>query len=399
VLRLTVEDRFNWQGSGDKSTCQPMGRRSLSKGCLRHRFFDSKVAMSIELTKLLEVAIGQDASDIHLTVGRPPSFRLNGTIRSLNSAKLTTDDSAELMRQLTNERSQQELAERGTAEFSIGYEGKARFRVSVFRQQGHYAVALRRLPTEIVGMEQLGLPLHLQELLSRPRGLVLVTGPTGAGKTTTLASMVDHLNNTYSHHIVTIEDPIEFVHPHKKSVVNQREVGLDLPSYSEGIHRALRQDPDVILLGEMRDLETMSTAITAAETGHLVLSTTHTTGAARTIDRIIDTFSPQQQSMVRNQLAGNLVAVISQVLVPTADNKGRVAAFEIMLNSSAIGNLIRESKVFRIDSTIQTSGNQGMVLLDDWLFRLYKKKVISFEAMMNKCKDSAYLQRKVQEDG
>jgi len=355
--------------------------------------------MSIELTKLLEVAIGQDASDIHLTVGRPPSFRLNGTIRSLNSAKLTTDDSAELMRQLTNERSQQELAERGTAEFSIGYEGKARFRVSVFRQQGHYAVALRRLPTEIVGMEQLGLPLHLQELLSRPRGLVLVTGPTGAGKTTTLASMVDHLNNTYSHHIVTIEDPIEFVHPHKKSVVNQREVGLDLPSYSEGIHRALRQDPDVILLGEMRDLETMSTAITAAETGHLVLSTTHTTGAARTIDRIIDTFSPQQQSMVRNQLAGNLVAVISQVLVPTADNKGRVAAFEIMLNSSAIGNLIRESKVFRIDSTIQTSGNQGMVLLDDWLFRLYKKKVISFEAMMNKCKDSAYLQRKVQEDG
>ncbi|MFW5829406.1 MAG: type IV pilus twitching motility protein PilT, partial [Planctomycetota bacterium] len=246
--------------------------------------------MSRELNKLLDVAISQDASDVHLTVGRPPSFRLHGVIRSLNSAKLEPDETASMMKQLCNERAQEELASSGTTEFSVGYDGKARFRVSIFRQQGHYAIALRRLPKDIVAMDQLGLPLHVQELLARPRGLILVTGPTGAGKTTTLASMVDHLNATYNHHIITIEDPIEFVHQHKKSIVNQREVGLDLPSYSAGIHRALRQDPDVILLGEMRDLETMSTALTAAETGHLVLSTTHTTGAARTIDRVIDAF-------------------------------------------------------------------------------------------------------------
>jgi twitching motility protein PilT len=355
--------------------------------------------MAIDMNKLLDVAIQQDASDIHITVGRPPSFRIHGEIKSLNSAVLTPDDTSSLMKQITNERAQRELSERGSADFAISFEDKARFRVNCFKQQGKHAIVLRRLPTKIMSMEELNLPKHLKEIISRPRGLILVTGPTGSGKTTTLASMIDYLNATYAHHIITIEDPIEFVHPHKRSVINQRELHNDLPDFTEGLKRALRQDPDVVLVGEMRDLETIQTAISAAETGHLVFGTLHTTGAARTIDRIIDAFPTNQQSMVRTQLAGNLVGVISQVLVPLASGKGRIAAFEIMLLNSAISNLIREAKTFRIDSTIQTSSNQGMILLDDWLYKLYMQKLITYDDMMLKAKDPSYLHRKVQEDG
>ena len=355
--------------------------------------------MAMDMNKLLELAIQHGASDIHITVARPPSFRINGEIKSINAPELTSEDTATLMKQITSDRGQQELAELGSTDFAIGYHDKARFRVNVFKQKGHNAMVLRQIPTKVLTMEDLNLPAHLKNLLTRPRGLILVTGPTGSGKSTSLAAMIDFINTTCAHHIITIEDPIEFTHNHKKSIVNQRELHNDVPSFSEGIRRALREDPDIILVGEMRDLETIEAAIGAAETGHLVFGTLHTTGAARTVDRIIDAFPNQQQEMVRTQLAGNLVAVISQVLLPKADGKGRVAGFEIMIMNPAISNLIRENKSFRIDSTIQTSANQGMILLDDWLFKLYQQGIIEFSEMMMKAKDPGFLQRKVQEAG
>jgi len=353
----------------------------------------------MDMNKLLELALQHKASDIHLTVAKPPSFRIDGEIKALNAQPLTPEDTANLMKQITSERGQREIAEDGSTDFAIGFQDKARFRVNVFKQRGHNALVLRQIPTKILSMEDLKLPSHLKDLLLRPRGLILVTGPTGSGKTTTLAAFIDFINKTCAHHIITIEDPIEFTHDHHKSIVNQRELHNDVPSFSEGIRRALREDPDVILVGEMRDLETIEAAISAAETGHLVFGTLHTTGAARTVDRIIDAFPTNQQEMVRTQLAGNLVAVISQALVPKKDGKGRVAAFEIMIMNPAIGNLIRENKSFRIDSTIQTSANQGMMLLDDWLFKLYQQDLIEFQDMMAKAKDRGFLQRKVQEAG
>jgi twitching motility protein PilT len=351
------------------------------------------------MNKLLDIALQQGASDIHITVGKPPSFRISGEIKSLNTPALTGEDTATLMKQITSERGQQELAEVGSTDFAIGFFDKARFRVNVFKQRSNNALVLRQIPTEILSMEQLGLPQHLKDVITRPRGMILVTGPTGSGKSTTLAGMIDFINENYAHHIITIEDPVEFTHPHKRSIVNQRELHIDLPSFSEGLRRALREDPDIILVGEMRDLETIEAAISAAETGHLVFGTLHTTGAARTVDRIIDAFPTNQQEMVRTQLAGNLVAVVSQALCKKAGGKGRVGAFEIMTMNPAISNLIRENKTFRIDSTIQTSANQGMILLDDYLFKLYTQGIIDFEQMMSKCKDQAFLQRKVQELG
>jgi twitching motility protein PilT len=355
--------------------------------------------MSYDMNQLLEVCLQQNASDIHITVGRPPSFRIHGAVKSLKGAVLTADDTAMLMKQITSERGQAEIAEVGSTDFAIGYLDKARFRVNVFKQKGRIAMVLRLIPSKILTFDQIGLPPHVKDLLSRPRGLILVTGPTGSGKSTTLATMLDFINSEEEMHIITIEDPIEYYHNHKKSVVNQRELHIDVPSFEEGLRRALREDPDVILVGEMRDLATISAAISAAETGHLVFGTLHTTGAGRTVDRIIDVFPTDQQEMVRTQLAGNLIAVISQALVPKADGKGRAAAFEIMIMNPAISNLIRENKSFRIDSTIQTSANQGMILLDDWLYKLYKNGTIDFEQMMGYAKDQGYLQRKVSEGG
>ena len=355
--------------------------------------------MAYDMNQLLEICLQQGASDIHITVGRPPSFRIHGAIKSLKSPVLEPDDTAMLMKQITSERGQAEIAEKGSTDFAIGYFDKARFRVNVFKQKGRVAMVLRLIPSKILTFEQIGLPPHCKDLLSRPRGLILVTGPTGSGKTTTLATMIDFINTEEEMHIITIEDPIEYYHNHKKSVVNQRELHIDLPSFEDGLRRALREDPDVILVGEMRDLETISAAISAAETGHLVFGTLHTTGASRTVDRIIDVFPTDQQEMVRTQLAGNLISVISQALVPKADGKGRVAAFEIMIMNPAISNLIRENKSYRIDSTIQTSANQGMILLDDWLYKLYQQGTIDFAQMMGYAKDQGYLQRKVQEAG
>ncbi len=350
------------------------------------------------MNQLLQICLDQNASDIHITVGRPPSFRISGSVKSLKSPALTPEDTVALMKQITSERGQTELAEVCSTDFAIGFEDKARFRVNVFKQKQRVAMVLRLIPSKILSMDELGLPPLIKDVATRPRGLVLVTGPTGSGKSTSLAAMIDFINSEEDGHIITLEDPIEFTHNHKKCVVNQREIHVDCPSFEEGLRRALREDPDVILVGEMRDLATISAAISAAETGHLVFGTLHTTGAARTVDRIIDVFPTDQQEMVRTQLAGNLVAVISQALVPKIP-KGRVAAYEIMIMNAAISNLIRENKSFRIDSTIQTSANQGMITLDDSLYKLYTAGTISYENMMMFAKDVSSLQRKVQEAG
>ncbi|MGA1632976.1 MAG: type IV pilus twitching motility protein PilT, partial [Phycisphaerales bacterium] len=257
---------------------------------------------TIQIDRLLDTVIRQDCSDLHLTVGRPPTVRLNGKLRSLQTKVLDPDDMVALMKSVTPEKNQQELQEMGGTDFGFGYGDQARFRVSIFKQKGHVSMVLRLIPSRLLTFEQIGLPDIVQELVRRPRGLFVVTGPTGSGKTTSLATMIDYINTNFDRHIVTAEDPIEYYHVHKKSVVNQREVGSDVPTFAEALRRVLRSDPDVILVGEMRDLETMEAAIRAAETGHLVFGTLHTTGAAGTITRIIDAFPTNQQAQVRVQL-------------------------------------------------------------------------------------------------
>ncbi len=354
--------------------------------------------MSYDMNQLLQVCLDQNASDIHITVGRPPCFRISGSVKALKGPALTPEDTIALMKQITSERSQAEVSEVGSSDFAIGFFDKARFRVNVFKQKQKVGMVLRLIPSKILTMEELGLPEIIKDVIGRPRGMILVTGPTGSGKSTSLAAMLDYINANDEGHILTLEDPIEFTHPHKKCVVNQREIHVDCPSFEEGLRRALREDPDVILVGEMRDLATISAAISAAETGHLVFGTLHTTGASRTVDRIIDVFPTNQQEMVRTQLAGNLVAVISQALVPKVP-KGRCAAYEIMVMNAAVSNLIRENKSFRIDSTIQTSANQGMILLDDSLFNLIKEGKVTVENALTFAKDTAYLTRKLTEAG
>ena len=305
------------------------------------------------IDKLLTACIKQGASDIHITTGQPPVFRLDGHMRRLETKVLDAEDTNGLMKSITPDRCQKELAEVGGADFAIAFSEAARFRVSVFKQRGNIAMVLRQIPNRLLTFEQLGLPAVVQKLCARPRGLFLVTGPTGSGKSTTLASMINYINETYAHHIITIEDPIEFYHNSKRSTVNQREVGTDVPSFSEALRRALRQDPDVILVGELRDLETIEAAISAAETGHVVFGTLHTTGAQGTVNRIIDAFPTNQQEQIRVQLSTAIIGVISQTLLPKIGG-GRVAAYEMLVCTSAIGNLIRENKTFRINSAIQT---------------------------------------------
>jgi len=353
--------------------------------------------MAIEISKLLDVVIRERGSDLHLAVGKPPTIRLHGDLRPLQTRPLTPEDTVQLMRSITPERHQQELQEEGGADFGFSYNEQARFRVSLFKQRGYVGMTLRLIPSVLMTFEEIGLPAVIKDLCLRPRGLVLVTGPTGSGKTTTLATMIDFINREESCHIITVEDPIEFFHPHKRSIVTQREVGVDVPSFAECLRRVLRSDPDVILVGEMRDLETVQAAITAAETGHLVFATVHTTGAANTVNRIIDAFPVDQQEQIRTQLAATLESVISQALLKTADGNGRVAAFEIMFVTDAIRNLIRENKCFRINSFIQTGGNLGMILLDDFMFNLWSQGRITFQEMMKYAQDPDSLQQKVRE--
>jgi twitching motility protein PilT len=293
----------------------------------------------------------------------------------LETKVLEPEDTSALMKSITPERCQQELQEVGGADFGFAFGTQARFRVSIFKQKGNVAMVLRQIPMHVMSFKQLGTPPVLAELCTRPRGLILVTGPTGSGKSTTLAAMIDYLNEAFDHHIITIEDPIEFYHDHKRSTVNQREVGVDVPSFAEAIRRALRQDPDVILVGEMRDLETIEAAITAAETGHIVFGTLHTTGAQGTVNRIIDVFPSNQQEQIRTQLSTSIVGILSQTLIPRIAG-GRVAAYEMLVVTPAIANLIRENKTYRITSTIQTGYKLGMQLLDDHMFKLWKDGVV-----------------------
>ena len=342
--------------------------------------------MGLLIDRLLEEVINRDASDLHLTVGRPPVLRLHGKLRPLKTKELTPEDTAALMRAITPERNQQELQEVGTSDFGFSFGTAARFRVSVFKQRGNVAVVLRLIPYRIMTFEEIGLPPIIKQLCLQPRGLILVTGPTGCGKTTTLATMIDYINTNVDRHIITVEDPIEYYHNHKMSIINQREVGVDVPSFSEAIRRSLRQNPDVILVAEMRDLETMMAAITAAETGHLVFATVHTTGAQGTINRIIDAFPIDQQEQIRVQLSVTLIAVISQAILPRAVGTGMIAAFEFMYCTPAIQNLIRENKVYRIESSIQTGKKYGMILLDDHLYELYERGLVGEQDVLFKAK-------------
>lgn len=340
-----------------------------------------------DMKELLETVVSEGASDLHICVGCPPIIRIDGKLEPINDTSLTPVDTEKFVRSITSDQNQERVRERGGVDFGFGFGDKARFRVSVYKQKGAFAIALRLIPSRMLSLQEIGLPLSLKNLLFKPRGLILITGPTGSGKTTTLAAMINVINHERDCHILTIEDPIEYYHDHAKSVVTQREVEVDVPDFSEAIVRGLRQDPDVILIGEMRDLATMEAAIRAAETGHLVFSTLHTTGAGRTVDRIIDAFPVGQQAQVRSQISQSIIAVISQVLLVRAGGKGRVAAFEIMLATPSIQNLIRENKTFRINSDIQTGSRYGMKTLDMSLMELYRQGTISYESMMTAAQD------------
>jgi len=349
---------------------------------------------TIQIDKLLMAAVKGGVSDIHITTGIPPVFRMDGHMKAQATKVLTADDTNSLMKAITPERCQAELAEKGGCDFGFAFKDLARFRVSVFKQRGSVAMVLRQIPNKLLTPEQLGVPEVCKKLVTRPRGLFLVTGPTGSGKSTTLAGLIDFINNTYDHHIITIEDPIEFYHYSKKSTVNQREIGTDVPSFSEALRRALRQDPDVILVGELRDLETIEAAISAAETGHVVFGTLHTTGAQGTVNRIIDAFPTNQQEQVRTQLSTAILGVLSQTLLPKIGG-GRVAAYEVLVCTPGIGNLIRENKTFRINSAIQTGAKLGMQLLDDHLFKLWNEKKVTEDDVLAKAQNVDELARRI----
>jgi len=335
----------------------------------------------------MQAAVDRRASDVHLNPGRPPVLRVNGQLVPLEGDVLSDESCGELCRRLCTDEQWGELEGRGTTDFALAHGTGDRFRVNVMRQRGRLTAILRLIPSDLLSLEEIGLPEACLPLLERPRGLILVTGPTGSGKTTTLAAMIDWINTNQDRHIVTIEDPVEYYHGHKKGLVSQREIGSDVPDFGEAMRRVLRQDPDVILLGEMRDLETIAAAITAAETGHLVFGTLHTTGSARTVDRIIDAFPAGQQGQIRAQLSVSIVAVISQVLLPRADGEGRVAAFEVMSMTPAIANLIRKNETNKIPSTIQTSRRLGMVTLDDFLLDLATRGVVTPEVALGAAQD------------
>jgi twitching motility protein PilT len=352
------------------------------------------VATTILIDKLLATVVQMKASDLHISVGQPPVIRHHGRLKRLDTKVLDADDTTALMKSITPDRCQQELQEVGGSDFAIQFQEGTRFRVAVFKQRSFISIVLRRIPSQFLTFEQIGMPEVIRRLITRPRGLLLVTGPTGSGKTTSLASMINFINENYDRHIITLEDPIEYYHQHKKSTINQREIGVDVPTFSEGIRRALRMDPDVILVGEMRDLATIHAAIEAAETGHVVFGTLHTSGASSTINRIIDVFPKEQQEQVRTQLSTAMIGVLSQALLPKKPD-GLVAAYEMMVITPAIQNLIRENKVYRIDSSIQTGRKHGMFLLDEHLFRLWKDGLCDKESVLEKSNKPAELAWKI----
>ncbi len=350
--------------------------------------------MSYEMNDLLELVVDQRASDLHIQVGQPPTLRLSGSMVPIEGPVLTPADTEQLMLSITPDNHQQGAKLNGGADFGFAYMDKARFRVSVLKSKGNYGMVLRQIPNKFYGLRDIGIPDKIKELLYRPRGLFLVTGPTGSGKSTTLAAMINYINETRDGHIITIEDPIEFYHPHKRCVVTQREVGSDVPSFSEAIRRALRQDPDIILVGEMRDLETIEAAISAAETGHLVFGTLHTNSAPKTVDRIIDAFPANMKEMIRMQLSTSLIAVVSQVLCKKIGG-GRAAGYEIMITTSSIASLIRENKTFRITSDIQTGASLGMITLDIHLMSLVNREIVSPDEAVEKAQDPVIMREKL----
>ena len=360
------------------------------------------MATEITMRDLLQATIDEGASDLHVRAFMPPELRIHGELVAIADEAFSDEETRTLCNEIMTPDQVAEVERNGGADFALAHEDGTRFRVSVFKERGRWGCVLRMIPSKLLTLEQIGLPPSIKELLFKPRGLILVTGPTGSGKSTTLASMIDVINQERGVHVVTVEDPIEFYHTSKKSLVTQREVGSDVPSFAEAIRRALRQDPDVILVGEMRDLETIGAAITAAETGHLVFGTLHTTGAAETIDRIVDAFPTDQQEQVRTQLAAGLQAVISQILLPKLGSdgqvRGRVAAFEIMLATSSIRSRIRDNKTFQIRSDIQTGAKFGMVTLDACLLEHYRNGLIRYDELVTKAQDPDSVVAKLNEE-
>lgn len=347
----------------------------------------------MELNELLEITVKEGASDLHLTVGVPPIIRVNGELIKIDTDVLLPADTKKYTRQILDEEGFKDYEEKGEVDISYSINGVGRYRVNIFKQRSSDTLAIRVVALKIPTLEGLNFPPILKALTEKQRGLVLVTGPTGSGKSTTLAAMINEINSTRSAHVVTLEDPIEYLHRHNKCIINQREIGKDSKSYQNALRAVLREDPDVILVGEMRDLETISIAITAAETGHLVFSTLHTIGAAKTIDRIIDVFPPHQQTQIRVQLASVLQGIISQQLLPKKAGDGRVAALEIMIITAAIQNLVREGKSHQIDSVVQTSAKYGMKTMDSSLAELYKKGLISSDEALSYSVNREMLER------
>ena len=329
------------------------------------------------IEEILREAKEAGASDVHITVGIPPKMRVNGDLITMNYERMLPPDTLDVLIAVMSETQREKFDEKGEADFSFSIPNCGRYRVNAYKQRGSVALAFRLVGTKIPEPEELGVPDSVIELYQRKRGLVLVTGPTGSGKSTTLAAIIDKINNNRDAHVITLEDPIEYLHQHKMSMVNQREIGLDSENYANALRAALREDPDVILVGEMRDFETISVAITAAETGHLVLSTLHTIGAASTVDRVIDVFPPHQQQQIRVQFANVLEAVISQQLIPTKDGKGRIAAVEVLHANHAVRNLIREGKSFQLTGVMQTNRKMGMITMDEAITQLYHDGKIS----------------------
>ena len=350
--------------------------------------------MSYEMNELLDLVVEQNASDLHLQVGLPPTLRLSGSMTPIEGDNLTPADTEKLMLSITPDSHISNVKLNGGADFGFAFGDKARFRVSVLKAKGNYGMVLRQIPYKMFSLRDLGLPDKIRELLFRPRGLILVTGPTGSGKSTTLASMINYVNENRDGHIITIEDPIEYYHNHKRCVVTQREIGSDVPSFAEAIRRALRQDPDIILVGEMRDLETIEAAISAAETGHLVFGTLHTNSAAKTIDRIVDAFPANMKDMIRTQLASSVQAVIAQVLCKKVGG-GRIAGYEILVTTTSIASLIRENKTFRISSELQTGASLGMITMDTHLMSLYNRELITADECVEKAQDSTIMREKL----
>ena len=349
----------------------------------------------ITIDELLMAAKEYNASDVHISVGVPPKMRVNGALMDMNYPKLFPEDTSAIITPILTQTQADMLNRKGEIDFSYSIAKAGRYRVNAYKQRGTISAAIRLVGTEIPKPSDLGIPKSVVDLINRQRGLVLVTGPTGSGKSTTLASILDQINETKDKHIITLEDPIEYLHSHKKSMVNQREIGTDSNSYATALRAALREDPDVILVGEMRDLETISIAVTAAETGHLVFSTLHTTGASSTIDRVIDVFPPHQQQQIRVQLAMVLECVVSQQLIARDRQPGRIAAFEVMHNTVAIKNLIRENKTYQINSIMQTSKKFGMQTMDDCLYDLYMAGHISAESALNYAQDMQVMTRRL----